>query len=96
LSEGAGPHRGAANFQPTEIELLTVEDVARQLRVSRATVYRLCETGELTHTRVVKSIRIQPEAVEAFISRAQQAPPPALDVSAVEPPPGEESPPIGQ
>jgi excisionase family DNA binding protein len=38
--------------------MLTVREVARLLRVSTATVYKLCARGELAHVRVLNSIRI--------------------------------------
>jgi excisionase family DNA binding protein len=48
--------------------LLRVAQVAEQLGVCAATVYRLCERGELPHVRIVNSIRIRPEDLRAFIS----------------------------
>jgi excisionase family DNA binding protein len=38
--------------------LLTVREAARVRRVSRATVYKLCSQGELTHVRLLNLIRI--------------------------------------
>jgi excisionase family DNA binding protein len=35
-----------------------VREAARVLRVSTATVYKLCTRGELAHVRVLNSIRI--------------------------------------
>ena len=49
------PHAGA--------RLLTVAEVAELLRVSRATVYKLCEAGQLRHIRVSNSIRIPADAL---------------------------------
>ncbi|WP_224249458.1 helix-turn-helix domain-containing protein [Hyalangium gracile] len=49
--------------------LLTVREVAERLGVSTATVYGLCERGELPHVRVSNAIRIRPADVEAFLSR---------------------------
>jgi excisionase family DNA binding protein len=37
--------------------LLTVAEVARRLRVSRATVYKLVAEGKLEHVRIGNSIR---------------------------------------
>jgi excisionase family DNA binding protein len=43
----------------TEIaQLLTVREVAERLRVSTATVYRMCASGLLASVRVLNSIRI--------------------------------------
>ncbi|MBZ4402409.1 helix-turn-helix domain-containing protein [Myxococcus sp. AS-1-15] len=35
--------------------------------VCRATVYRLCERGELPHVRISNAVRIEAEALERFI-----------------------------
>jgi excisionase family DNA binding protein len=43
--------------------LLTVEEVATRLRVSRATVYKLIQRGELVHLRVAGCIRIPERAL---------------------------------
>ncbi len=49
--------------------LLTVHDVASQLNVSTATVYKLCAAGKLAHVRVVGAIRVAPVDLAAFIER---------------------------
>jgi len=49
-------------------QLLTVREVAARLAVSTATVYALCERGQLRHVRVSNAIRIKPAEVEAFIA----------------------------
>jgi excisionase family DNA binding protein len=41
--------------------LLTVAEVARRLRVSRATVYKLVAEGQLAHVRIGNSIRFWPD-----------------------------------
>ena len=48
--------------------LLRVREVAEQLGVSSATVYGLCERGELPYVWVVISIRIRPDDLEEFIA----------------------------
>jgi excisionase family DNA binding protein len=48
--------------------LLTVREVAEQLGVCAATVYRLCERGELPHVRIVQSIRIRPGDLQGFLA----------------------------
>jgi excisionase family DNA binding protein len=48
--------------------LLTAGEVAEQLGVCTATVYRLCESGELPRVRVVESIRVRPADLAAFLA----------------------------
>jgi excisionase family DNA binding protein len=45
-----------------------VGEVAEQLGVCAATVYRLCERGELQHLRIVNSIRVRPDDLTAFLA----------------------------
>jgi excisionase family DNA binding protein len=45
-----------------------VAEVAEQLGVCSATVYRLCESGGLPHVRIVNSIRGRPAALDALIA----------------------------
>jgi excisionase family DNA binding protein len=52
--------------------LLTVQEVARYLGVSRATVYKLCSEGRLPHLRVSNTIRIRPSDVGALLHPHQQ------------------------
>lgn len=49
--------------------LLTVGQVAERLGVCKATIYGLCERGELPHVRTSKAIRVMPSDLEAFIVR---------------------------
>jgi len=49
--------------------LFTVREVAERLRVSSATVYALCERGDLAHVRVSNAIRIVPDELEAFLAK---------------------------
>ena len=55
--------------------LLTVREAARVLRVSRATVYKLCTRGELGHVRVLNGIRIPSEALGMLPGRTGRAAP---------------------
>ena len=48
--------------------LLTVREVARRLAVSTATIYALCERGQIRHVRISNAIRIELAKVEAFIA----------------------------
>jgi excisionase family DNA binding protein len=48
--------------------LLTARQVAQRLSVGAATVYKLCERGELPHVRVSNAIRVLPADLEAFVA----------------------------
>jgi excisionase family DNA binding protein len=50
-------------------ELLTVAEAATILRVSRATAYRLVESGGLPATRIGGSIRISRDDLLALITK---------------------------
>jgi excisionase family DNA binding protein len=55
--------------RPGEAErLLTVREVAHRLSISAATVYRLCERGELPHVRVSNALRVRLADLEAFLT----------------------------
>jgi excisionase family DNA binding protein len=51
----------------TEARLLTVNEVADLLRVSRMTVYRLIKTGEMPALRVGRSYRLREEDVTTYL-----------------------------
>jgi len=46
--------------------LLRADEVAEQLGVSTATVYKLCKTGRLPHVRIIDSVRVRPTDLAAF------------------------------
>lgn len=55
--------------------LLTLREVAAVQRVCRATVYRLCERGELAQVRVANSIRVTEGALaEMLRARGHETP----------------------
>ena len=54
--------------------LLRVREVAEQLGVCNATVYRLVEAGELPHVRIVNSIRIRPHDLKTLLERKASEP----------------------
>jgi excisionase family DNA binding protein len=54
--------------------LLKVTEVAEHLGVSNATVYALCERGELPYVWVVTSMRIRPRDLEQFIASSVTVP----------------------
>jgi excisionase family DNA binding protein len=50
-------------------QLLTVREVAARLAVSTATVYALCERGQLRHVRISNAIRVESAEVGEFMAR---------------------------
>jgi excisionase family DNA binding protein len=50
------------------VELLTVNEVAVTLRVSKMTVYRLIHAGRLAAIRVGQSLRLPRGSVDAFVT----------------------------
>jgi excisionase family DNA binding protein len=48
--------------------LLKVVEVAEHLGICNATVYRLCQSGELPHLRVVNSIRARPKDLAEYVA----------------------------
>ncbi len=48
-------------------KLLTVAEVAEAMGVCRATVYALCDRGELPHVRVSNAIRFSGADLERFL-----------------------------
>ena len=50
--------------------LLTVNEVAGVLRVSKMTIYRLVHCGELNAVRIGRSFRVPESAVSAYLERA--------------------------
>ena len=47
---------------------VTVGEVARQLRVSNMTVYRLINAGDMPAVRIGKSYRLRAEDVDAYLA----------------------------
>ena len=52
----------------TEARLLTVNEVADLLRVSRMTVYRMIKDGEMAAVRVGRSYRLREDDVDTYLS----------------------------
>lgn len=70
--------------------MLTPDQVAQRLGISRATVYRLCSSGQLAAVRIGGAatkfrrgrefrgtIRIEPASVDRLLAESRIAPPPA-------------------
>jgi excisionase family DNA binding protein len=54
----------------SEVNLLTVAEVARALRVSRMTVYRLIHAGDLAAVQVGRSYRVPENAMHSYLRAA--------------------------
>jgi excisionase family DNA binding protein len=54
----------------TELDLLTVEEAARRLSISRTTMYALLKDGQLDSVRIGRLRRITPEALTAYTARS--------------------------
>jgi excisionase family DNA binding protein len=66
MSEKAGT---GADTPSVMGRLLTVAEVARQLRVSNMTVYRLVKSGQLPSLRVGRGYRLREEDVRKYLER---------------------------
>jgi excisionase family DNA binding protein len=55
---------------PAQVKVFTPDEVARLLRVSRMTVYRLVGDGHLRAYRVGRSLRIRPDDLTAYLEAA--------------------------
>jgi excisionase family DNA binding protein len=53
---------------PGQGRFLTVKEVARMVRVSNMTVYRLINAGEIAAVRVGKSYRLREADVDKFLA----------------------------
>ncbi|MFC0115217.1 helix-turn-helix domain-containing protein [Kibdelosporangium aridum] len=54
----------------TQVQFLTVAEVAKMMRVSKMTVYRLVHSGELPAVRVGKSFRVPEKEVHNYLENA--------------------------
>jgi putative molybdopterin biosynthesis protein len=57
-----------------ESPLLTAEDVAKQLRIKKYTVYELIKRGELPSSRVGKQVRISQEDINRYLRAGRTGP----------------------
>jgi excisionase family DNA binding protein len=61
--------------------ILTVGEVAKKLRISKATVYKMIDRGELSHVRISNSIRVDPAELErklALLAPTEGEPAPGI------------------
>jgi len=67
---------------------MDVQEVAKRLEVSTATVYALCARGRMPHARVGVGrgvIRISEEDLRAFVDRCRADPPPRIGPESTSP-----------
>jgi len=53
-----------------DLKLLTVAEIAAILRISKMTVYRLIESGDIPALRVGRSFRVPEDDVKQYLERA--------------------------
>jgi excisionase family DNA binding protein len=70
---GSAPNSKVGTAVGGDETLLAAREVARRLGVSTATVYALCDRGELAHVRVANAIRIAPADFEEFVRARRRA-----------------------
>lgn len=58
----------------TRTRFLTVTEVAEMIRVSRMTVYRWVQNGDLPAVRVGRSVRVPEQAVDVFLQQSAAHP----------------------
>ena len=63
------PAETAAGTSPLRTQFLTVAEVARLLRVSNMTVYRLVKSSQLAAVRVGRGYRIREEDVRKYLEQ---------------------------
>jgi excisionase family DNA binding protein len=68
---GAGGSARDAAADPLSGPFLTVAEVARRMRVSKMTIYRLVHSGALPANRFGRTFRVQRGAVEELIEGAR-------------------------
>ena len=56
-----------AQNRPITTNLLTVAEIAAQMRVSKMTVYRLIQSGALEGIRFGRSYRVQEKAMQQYL-----------------------------
>jgi len=62
--------RSAEPTAISSVQFLTVAEVAKLMRVSKMTVYRLVHAGDLPAVRVGKSFRVPEQAVHTYLENA--------------------------
>lgn len=55
------------DVDPSALKLLTVKDVAAQLRLSEATIWRAIRAGDIESVTIGRARRLTPAAVTAYV-----------------------------
>lgn len=53
-------------------DVMTIQEIAARLRVSRMTVYRLVKTGEMAGFQVGRSFRVYRKDYDAYVEEAKE------------------------
>ena len=56
---------------PIRPEFLTIDEAAEALRLSRSTIYRLLDSGELAYSQIGRRRRIPVDALRAFAAPSE-------------------------
>lgn len=64
MESSSGDHESAAE------SFMTVAEVARRLRVSKMTVYRLLHGGEVESVKIGRSFRVTEDAVDEYLRKS--------------------------
>lgn len=68
MTDPGNPSGGTSADNPPAIgRFLTVAEVARQLRVSNMTVYRLIKAGQMPAVRIGRGFRLREEDVRKYL-----------------------------
>lgn len=71
-TQPVGKNRGEKKLVPKDAivlpKIMTVEDAADILGVSKMTVYRLIESGDIPHLRVGRSYRIRGDDFDRYLA----------------------------
>lgn len=66
-------HHSPESRARREGEFLTVQEVAARLRVSKMSIYRLCEAGDIPFVRVGRQFRILTNEFEVWLRQGGSA-----------------------
>lgn len=71
-TESVSTHDDAYEFSPASRSLLTIQEAAAALRISRSTVYRLFDSGQLAWVQIGASRRVSATEIDRFIAAHTQ------------------------